>query len=63
MLIIEDIKAKARWCYGDVTFKTLVKTCLTDGTAAMLWYRAMQWARRWKLAPLAMIFGRINGLL
>ena len=62
MLIIEDIKAKARWCYGDVTFKTLVKTCLTDGTAAMLWYRAMQWARRWKLAPLAMIFGRINGL-
>ena len=62
MLLFEDIKAKARWCYGDVTAKTIVKTCLTDGTAAMFWYRCMQWCRKWKLAPLTMICGRINGL-
>lgn len=61
-MIIDDLKAKAEWCYGAVNAKTLVKTCLTDGTAAMVLYRMMQWSRRWRLAPLAMIFGKMNGL-
>lgn len=26
----------------------------------MFWYRLMQWARRWRLAPLEMLFNRIN---
>src|SRR5262249_27708170 len=27
---------------------------------AMLWYRLMQWARRWQMSPLEMLFNRIN---
>ncbi|MBO0700502.1 MAG: serine O-acetyltransferase [Zavarzinella sp.] len=26
----------------------------------MVWYRLMQWARRWRLVPLEMVFGKIN---
>jgi serine O-acetyltransferase len=38
----------------------MVKTLLTDGTPAMIWYRLMQWAGRWRLAPLEMLFNRLN---
>jgi serine O-acetyltransferase len=59
-LIASDLRAKAEWNYGRVAFVTLVKVVLTDGTAAMIWYRLMQWARRWRLAPLELLFNRIN---
>ncbi|QDT43110.1 Serine acetyltransferase [Gimesia alba] len=58
----EDLKAKSEWCYGSSSARTLLKTCLTDGTMAMLWYRLMQWASRWKLFPLAMIFNKCNAI-
>lgn len=61
-MFVEDLKAKAEWCYGAVSYKTLLKTCLTDGTAAMLLYRLMQWARRRRLEPLAMAFNKLNGV-
>jgi serine O-acetyltransferase len=35
---------------------------LTDGTAAMVIYRLMQWARRWRLAPLTMLFNKMNAV-
>jgi serine O-acetyltransferase len=38
----------------------MVKTLLTDGTPAMIWYRLMQWAGRWRLAPLEMLFNKVN---
>ncbi|MBX9622821.1 MAG: hypothetical protein K2X82_03315 [Gemmataceae bacterium] len=41
-------------------WKALAKTLLTDGTAAMVWYRLMQWSHRNRLAPLAMLFNKIN---
>jgi serine O-acetyltransferase len=59
-LIASDLRAKAEWNYGRVAFATLLKVVLTDGTAAMIWYRLMQWARRWRLAPLELLFNRIN---
>jgi serine O-acetyltransferase len=59
-LIASDLRAKAEWNYGRVAFATLVKVLLTDGTAAMVWYRLMQWARRWRLYPLELLFNRIN---
>jgi serine O-acetyltransferase len=59
-LIASDLRAKAEWNYGRVAFVTLVKVMLTDGTAAMIWYRLMQWARRWRLVPLELLFNRIN---
>ena len=61
-MIFEDLKTKAAWCYGTVNARTLIKTCLTDGTAAMFLYRMMQWSHRWHLAPLTMIFGKLNGV-
>lgn len=60
ILIRSDIRAKARWLYGDVSFRNLLKARLTDGTTAMVLYRWMQWAQRWRLVPLAMIFNKLN---
>ena len=59
-LLASDIRAKAEWNYGGISTGTIVKTLLTDGTPAMFWYRLMQWARRWRLVPLEMLFNRIN---
>lgn len=57
-----DVRQKALWCYGSTSWKAILQTLLTDGTAAMFWYRAMQWATHWKLSPLAMIFNKINAI-
>ena len=59
-LIRSDIHAKARWLYGDESFRNLVKARLTDGTTAMILYRFMQWAQRHRLIPLAMLFNKLN---
>ena len=40
----------------------MFKTLLTDGTPAMLLYRMMQWATRWRLGLLAMLFNRTNSI-
>jgi serine O-acetyltransferase len=61
-LIRSDLRAKAEWCYESTGWKAVVKVLLTDGTPAMVWYRLMQWARRWRLVPLEMFFNRINTL-
>jgi len=57
---VDDLRAKAQWCYGDTRPRTLLKALLTDGTFAMLCYRAMQWAQRRRLAPLAMLANKLN---
>jgi serine O-acetyltransferase len=59
-LIVADLRAKARWVYERDQGLILVKVLLTDGTMAMLWYRLMQWSRRYRLAPLEMLFNKIN---
>src|SRR3954469_10873546 len=59
-LVASDLRAKADWNYGRVSAGTIVKALLTDGTPAMIWYRLMQWAGRWRLVPLEMLFNRIN---
>ena len=59
-LIQSDLHAKAQWLYGDDRFLNLVKARLTDGTTAMILYRWMQWAQRWRLVPLAMLFNKFN---
>jgi len=61
-LLAADIRAKAQWCYGNTSRSAVLKTLLTDGTAAMIWYRLMQAARRWRLAPLEMVFGKLNAV-
>jgi serine O-acetyltransferase len=61
-LIRSDLRAKAEWCYESSSWKGVIKVLLTDGTPAMIWYRLMQWARRWRLVPLELLFNRINTL-
>jgi serine O-acetyltransferase len=61
-LIRSDLRAKAEWCYETSGWRNVTKVLLTDGTPAMIWYRLMQWARRWRLVPLELLFNRINTL-
>jgi len=61
-LIASDLRAKADWLYEDSGWLAVAKVMLTDGTPAMIWYRLMQWARRWRLVPMEMIFNRINSM-
>jgi serine O-acetyltransferase len=62
-LVHSDLRAKAAWCYESSGWWNVIKVLLTDGTPAMIWYRLMQWARRWRLVPLEMLFNRLNSLL
>jgi serine O-acetyltransferase len=61
-LIAADVRAKSQWCYESTQWTAIVKTFLTDGTAAMIGYRLMQWAGRWRLAPLEMLFNKLNAV-
>ena len=40
-LIAGDIHAKAKWVYGDVSRKAVVKAFLADGSAAMVLYNSV----------------------
>jgi serine O-acetyltransferase len=55
-----DLRRKAQWCYESDSAGAIVKVLLTDGTAAMIVYRLMQWSRRYRLVPLEMLFNKIN---
>lgn len=59
----EDIRAKARWCYESDRPRDVLRALLTDGTLAMIFYRLMQWSRRYRLWPLEMLFNKANAVL
>ena len=61
-LIRADVHGKALWCYESDGRAELIKTLLTDGTPAMVLYRLMQWSRRHRLAPLEMLFNKLNAV-
>ena len=61
-LIAADLRAKAQWSYESTRWPAIIKTLFTDGTAAMIWYRLMQWSRRWRLSPLEMLFNKANAI-
>src|SRR5689334_9726164 len=61
-LIRADLRRKALWCYGSASGAALAKVLVTDGTAAMILYRLMQWSRRWHLSPLEMLFNKLNAV-
>ena len=60
MFIVDDIRAKARWLYGDDSGRNVLKALLTDGTFSMICYRCMQWCNHAKLHPLTMLFNKLN---
>ena len=62
-LIVSDLREKAKWCYQREDLGAFVKVALTDGTSAMLLYRLMQGARRHRVAPLEMLFNKLNSVL
>jgi serine O-acetyltransferase len=61
-LVASDVAAKAMWCYGSARPTDLLRAVLTDGTAAMVWYRLMQWSRRWRLVPLELACNKLNAI-
>lgn len=61
-LISADVRRKAIWCYESDSASAIISTLLTDGTAAMIYYRLMQWSRCHRLLPLEMIFNKLNGV-
>ncbi|OAI45262.1 acetyltransferase [Planctomycetaceae bacterium SCGC AG-212-F19] len=61
-LLAADLRQKALWCYESDRWPALVKVLFTDGTAAMVVYRLMQWARRWRLVPLELLFNKFNAI-
>jgi serine O-acetyltransferase len=61
-LIAADLRAKAEWCYDRRDWKGVVKVILTDGSAAMILYRLMQWSCRLRIVPLEMLFNKMNSV-
>lgn len=61
-LIRSDLRRKAEWCYESTSRAAIAKVLLTDGTAAMIIYRLMQWARRWRVWPLELFFNKLNAV-
>jgi serine O-acetyltransferase len=59
-LIGADLRRKARWNYDSDRLGAVIKVLFSDGTAAMVIYRLMQWSRRWRLKPLEMFFNKLN---
>lgn len=59
-LIWYDLRRKAAWLYESESSSAVLKTLLTDGTAAMILYRLMQWSRRYRLFPLVFLFNKLN---
>ncbi|MGA2231323.1 MAG: serine acetyltransferase [Tepidisphaeraceae bacterium] len=60
--IRSDLRRKALWCYESDSTKTILKVLMTDGTAAMIVYRLMQWSGKLHLSPLEMFFNKFNAL-
>jgi serine O-acetyltransferase len=58
--ILDDLRAKALWCYESERAPSLIRALFTDGTASMILYRLMQRSRRYRLAPLEMLFNKLN---
>ena len=63
MFIAHDIRAKARWLYGDDRARDVLKAFCTDGTFSMICYRCMQWCNHARLHPLTMLFNKMNAWL
>lgn len=62
-LICEDLRRKALWCYQRDDFRAVLKVLCTDGTAAMILYRLMQWSGYYGLVPLEMLCNKLNVVL
>ncbi len=63
-MIINDIRAKARWLYGGDSTLLFLRACLSDATLSMVLYRLMAFCIRFKiLFPLAYVFHKLNAII
>lgn len=63
-MIIADIKAKARWLYGDDSRKKVLRAALSDATLSMVLYRSMFYcSQRSVLKPFALILHKLNAII
>lgn len=64
MLILEDVRAKARWLYGADNPGLVARAWLSDATLSMVLYRLMSWCNKRSWAkPLALLFHKLNAIL
>jgi serine O-acetyltransferase len=59
-MLVEDLREKARVSYNADDLPAIAKVLATDGTLAMVLYRLMQGSRELGLAPLEMVFNKLN---
>jgi serine O-acetyltransferase len=57
-----DLRRKALWCYESDRPAAIVQVLFSDGTMAMIYYRLMQWSRKYRLVPLECIFNKLNAI-
>lgn len=62
-MLSEDLREKARYCYKSDDARAVLKVMANDGTPAMVLYRLMQGSRESHLAPLEMVFNKLNSVL
>jgi len=63
-MILNDLKAKAKWLYGDDSSGRLLRACLSDATLSLLLYRGMFYCSRNKvLKPIAAVLCKLNAIL
>lgn len=64
MSIFEDINAKAQWLYGSNKLPFVVRAYFSDATLALLLYRGMSFANKFKYAkPLALLLHKANAVI
>jgi len=58
--ILKDIELKSSFVYNQTTFKSIIRTILTDGTSAMILFRISSFFQRHNLGILGMLISKFN---
>jgi serine O-acetyltransferase len=63
-VLLDDLKAKARWLYGSDSCKFVLRAFFSDATLALLFYRIMSSLAQSKVTrPLALVFHKLNAVV
>jgi len=64
MGLIQDLKAKARWLYGNDNSLMVLRALMSDATLALFFYRGMAFCSKSRVTkPLAFLFHKLNAIL
>lgn len=63
-MLVEDLKAKARWLYGSDSAPHFLRACLSDATLSLILYRSMSLLGNYRLTrPLGFLLHKSNAVL